>query len=84
MNHFATRWIGILTIHTKRDPTRHITECNGGELLIRGFSAKNMHAHIMAIANPYLFFIGGQPDTMTWVAMSSYGTFVPPQDLNTR
>src|SRR5262245_49105684 len=36
-----------------------------------------MHAHVMAIAQPDLLFIGRETNTVTWISMSSYGAHVP-------
>src|SRR5215831_2561081 len=43
-----------------------------------------MNAHIMSVGQPQFFFIRREPDTMAWIAMSSYGSCIPSFYFNTR
>src|SRR5688572_14012780 len=56
--YFTTRWVCISPVKAEGDPSRHILQWNGCQLLVGFPCTENMQPHVVPIGQPELIFSG--------------------------
>ena len=82
MDDFSAGGVGVLSVHAKGDPARHVVEGDGGELLVGRRGVEEVESHVVSVADPNFSLVRGEADSMAGIAVATNGTFVPSQDFD--